>query len=1148
MKKVSHFFEYKNPNINIIKESQKNENLKYNKNNNINFVFCNNENISLKKQPINLLNQKLGKKNIIQKNIDIKIINILNKEKIKNIMRYKIVNATVEKNKKFYKNNNRIIFFHIYNFIIINMLFQYLILITKFYPVLSYSIKGELFSIRKLTASSEVKIKLISNGTQKIVNSKFKCPDEIYIDDILIGNGVCSINIEDENKQIKLKWNDNLKTCNKMFSGLDNIKEIDLSNFDTSLITNMVDMFNNCKNLESINLKYLNTSLVQNMTNMFYCCKTLKSLDLSDFNTSLVTSMNSMFSGCNSLNEIDISSFNTSLVTDMFRMFGACNLTSLEISNFDTSLVERMDSMFSGCNYLTSINLLNFNTLSVTSMNNMFSSCNSLTSLDISNFDTSSVTSMGRMFSGCNSLTSLDLKNFETSLVEDMSSMFNGCNLIKSLDLSNFDTSSVTDMSSMFMKCNSLKSINLSSFNTLQVTSMNKMFSDCQSLKSIDISKFNVSSVLTMESMFSSCTSLKSIDLSNFDDSLVTNLDHMFFNCIKLTSINISNFDTSNVNRMSFMFLGCKSLLSLDLSSLNTSSVKYVNSLFENCNSLTSINLSNFDTSKSENMSRMFSECFSLSSIDISSFETSNAKFMYCMFYNCSSLKSLDLSNFKTSKSSSMYQMFYNCTNLQFINFSNYEDSTASIVEIFDLTSNNLVVCLKETNTDSLKSKLSNKGCYNIDCREDWKKKKKKIIDINNTCIETCEGDSIYEYENRCYKECPIGTIPNNSVCEIDENQKKICKAKDFFLNICSSNAHNIEDKKEFAENIVNEITEGKINDILLEIATDNEYIVIKEENEIYQISTLSNQYYPENNNLTYIDFGECEILLKRINNIDEKKELIKFQIDHFIEGFNIPIIEYMIFTEDGKKLNLDICNNSTIIYNIPVSINDSEQFKYDPKSDYYNDKCYPYTTDSDTDITIFDRKKEYNDKNMSLCEINCTFRGYNYIKKRVECECNIKSYSFYFFEINFDQDKLLDKFYNFKSLINFGVLACFDLLFSKKGLYNNFGSYILLSIIFLTIIESILTCTKGYTLLVNRIKKIIIVNCARNVIISDNSIKKKKPKKKKRMDKIITSVFFPPKKKKNVAFKKASKEIYNTSNDIKIYSSNNYISDKKNY
>ena len=143
--------------------------------------------------------------------------------------------------------------------------------------------------------------------------------------------------------------------------------------------------------------------------NMFNDCESLTSLDLSSFNTSLVTNMNRMFFGCGSLTSLDLSSFNTSACTDMGYMFYNCeSLTSLDLSSFNTSLVTNMNRMFFGCGSLTSLDLSNFNTPACTNMDNMFFGCDALTSLDLSSFNTQNVKSMTRMID-CYRLTNLTL-------------------------------------------------------------------------------------------------------------------------------------------------------------------------------------------------------------------------------------------------------------------------------------------------------------------------------------------------------------------------------------------------------------------------------------------------------------------------------------------------------------------------------------------------------------------------------------------------------------------------------------------------------------------------------------------------------------------------------------------------------------------
>lgn len=236
-------------------------------------------------------------------------------------------------------------------------------------------------------------------------------------------------------------------------------KTIKFNGFDTSKVTDMVDMFSRCRNITS--------------------------LDLSGWDVSNVTDMVGMFSGCISLTSLDLSGWNTRKVTDMSSMFQSCrSLTSLDVSGLDTSNVKYMVYMFDWCDSLTSLNLSSFVTSSVISMAGMFNGCEKLTSLDLSSWDVSNVTNMVGMFDGCSGLTELNLSGWNPRNVTGMEGMFGNCSSLTSLDLSGWITPPNTNMKSMFAGCTNLTSLNLSGW-SLSSIRINGMFAGCSSLTTI---------------------------------------------------------------------------------------------------------------------------------------------------------------------------------------------------------------------------------------------------------------------------------------------------------------------------------------------------------------------------------------------------------------------------------------------------------------------------------------------------------------------------------------------------------------------------------------------------------------------------------------------------------------------------------------
>ena len=265
--------------------------------------------------------------------------------------------------------------------------------------------------------------------------------------------------------------------CQGMFMRFDKMKELDLRDFDSTLVENMHTMFYEMRELESINLSNFNTSNVKTMYAMFDADMSLEKLDVSSFQTSKVTDMKFMFFEMRKLKELDLSNFNTSKVINMGHMFAnAYVLEKLDISRFDTSNVTNMGYMFYQNHKLNPLNLSNFNTSRVQDMSYMFSNMWALENLDVSSFDTSNVTNMAHMFGGLAKITTLNLNNFNTSKVTNMWCMFNSMLIIENLSLPSFDTRNVTNMRGMFGAMEGLKNLNISSFDTSNVRDFRYMF------------------------------------------------------------------------------------------------------------------------------------------------------------------------------------------------------------------------------------------------------------------------------------------------------------------------------------------------------------------------------------------------------------------------------------------------------------------------------------------------------------------------------------------------------------------------------------------------------------------------------------------------------------------------------------------------
>ena len=168
-----------------------------------------------------------------------------------------------------------------------------------------------------------IEIKYNSNKKDNINNkNKIKCLLDIKLKEIINNNIILfNTNIEDgidvylKNKKINMirydkSWyidygfeKEGIYEFHIIFSKIfanmygffekcNNIISIDLSNFNSSNVTDMAFMFSECNKLKEIKgLNKFNTNKVNNMVAVFQECKELEYLDLSNFNTNNVTEM-----------------------------------------------------------------------------------------------------------------------------------------------------------------------------------------------------------------------------------------------------------------------------------------------------------------------------------------------------------------------------------------------------------------------------------------------------------------------------------------------------------------------------------------------------------------------------------------------------------------------------------------------------------------------------------------------------------------------------------------------------------------------------------------------------------------------------------------------------------------------------------------
>ena len=573
------------------------------------------------------------------------------------------------------------------------------------------------------------------------------------------------------------------------------------------------------------------------------------------------------------------------------------------------------------------------------------------------------------------------------------SELFKNCGSFLSIDLSNFDSSGITDMSEMFASCNHLKSINFKNFDTSSVITMEKMFFNCVYLKFLDLSNFITNSLTNMEDMFSNDISLVSVDLSQFDTSLVTNMKSTFSNCQSLIYLNIYSFTVNeNTEIGDFISITSPAKFCFDKNKIKISN-SFLSQIPNQCNDICFQNGRKID------------------------FEAHK-----CL-ENCNDEKYvIEIDNFCYKTIPDDYEI-------------------PSTDEETEYSGNKETQESPETSeiSESNEKSESDKSTEKSESAESTEKNENAESTEKSESVESTENDegieSNEETENIQISDKLKLAINNIIIKETQVFNEKILLDEDILI-------------KNIRENIINRNLSSFLSNLLDGTTND----IISDYNSLtYQITTTENQKNKIYNNISTINLGDCEDKLKFIYGIGQNLSLIILKVEYNIKGLLIPVIGYEVYhPQNYSQLDLNYCNETLITLNIPVTIDENKAFKYDPNSDYYNDECFAFTSDNGTDIILNDRKNEYIDKNLSLCENNCAFNGYDSNTKKALCECETKISNIMISEILKEDNLLANNFNNSDdNNVNLGTMKCISLLFSKNGLLTNIGSYILICSIF---------------------------------------------------------------------------------------------------
>ena len=177
--------------------------------------------------------------------------------------------------------------------------------------------------------------------------------------------------------------------------------------------------------------------------------------------------------------------------------------------------------------------------------------------------------------------------------------------------------------------------------------------------------------------------------------------------------------------------------------------------------------------------------------------------------------------------------------------------------------------------------------------------------------------------------------------------------------------------------------------------------------------------------------------------------------------------IEYKVYDDNQKMLNLSLCNNKSIDIHYSLKDNTTDKINLinsfkekginilDINDDFFNDVCIPYS-ESGHDLTLNDRIQEIY-KNYTFCEKNCELKEIDYDDMMITCNCTIKN-NVNVKDLNFDLSERNNETKN----MNYKIIKCLNSFGSIKDNIYNLGFWIFLFLMILNIILLILFCCYG--------------------------------------------------------------------------------------
>ena len=316
------------------------------------------------------------------------------------------------------------------------------------------------------------------------------------------------------------------------------------------------------------------------------------------------------------------------------------------------------------------------------------------------------------------------------------------------------------------------------------------------------------------------------------------------------------------------------------------------------------------------------------------------------------------------------------------------------------------------------------------------------VNELSHTCYEKCNTKFTIESIHQCVDECTLSPF----LLELDANCVEECPNR-YIIESNRCVLYNQLSPVEGAWCISSNINKEELIATLYEYESDylsiNKTIVGNDYSfQIYHYDEITG--YADN--ATSIDFSQCINTLKKYPQYKDEDDFIIVKIDINRTDELCPQTEYQILVDD-IPVDLSLCKMHSIEVKYKIDPNtdliDIELVNelaekgidlFNPNDPFFNDICFPYTTENNTDIPLKDRRNDFF-QNVSICDTGCSYKSYDPLTYEVTCDCEIKN------DFNMKSTEPTKEFFNaLLDNTNLKIVKCYRLLFSLNNYINNLG------------------------------------------------------------------------------------------------------------